>query len=162
MSRIIRPTGSIQGLAALAGFLLLAPAVAAQSLASADIGSEIVRDADTLRDELRPRPVDEPDVADTALIFTNLSGNAARVLCVAFDRNGEPVGRRWLSVPKLGLRFVLASDFSDGRDFVGHAQCSVPARMKGSAIFLGPDITNLNVIQPWRAGRIRFPVVATY
>ena len=125
---------------------------------AADIGVEIVRDATELAAELRPRPIDH-DVADTALIFTNFSSRDLPVYCVAFNKNGEPIGRRWVKLPALGLRYLLASDLSGGRDFVGHAQCSSQRHVRGSAIFLGPQLTDLPVQQ---GQRTRFPVVATY
>ena len=112
--------------------------------------------------DLRPRPVDDVDVADTALVFTNLSGRNARVKCVAFGKNGAPLGRAWLRLPALGLRYLLASDLSNDRDFVGHAQCAVAAGVKGSALFLGPGLTDLPVLNPDGPGRVRFPLVATY
>lgn len=140
--------------------LLLAPIASAKTAVEADDGVEIDLDARALQDELRPRPVDT-DVADTVLIFTNF-GKDARVRCVGFDRNGEPVGRAWAKVPSLGLRIILASHLSDGRDFVGHAQCGVPKGVKGTAIFLGPALTDLPAINPKKAGRIQFPVVTTY
>lgn len=125
-------------------------------------GVEILRDATDLSIDLRPRPVDDLDVADTALVFTNLGARASRVKCVAFGKNGAPVGRAWLKLPALGLRYLLASDLSSDRDFVGHAQCAVAAGVKGSAIFLGPGLTDLPVLNPAGPGRVRFPLVATY
>jgi hypothetical protein len=123
---------------------------------------EIDRDAVALQDELRVRDIDR-DVADTALVFTNLGGLDARVRCVAFDRNGRPIGRAWVKLPSLGLRYVLASDISRNRDFIGHAQCGAPATVEGTAVFLGPGLTDLPSIQPTgNYGRIRFPLVTTY
>lgn len=142
--------------------LLLAPPALAQVAVSVDDGIEVDRDVDALVDDLRPRDIDR-DVADTALIFTNLGNTARRVRCVGFDKNGQPVGRVWLRVPALGLRYALASDLSNGVDFIGHAQCSSAVAVKGTAIFLGPGLTDLPARNPSRVyGRIRFPLVATY
>ncbi|MBW2420513.1 MAG: hypothetical protein JRH19_18370 [Deltaproteobacteria bacterium] len=142
--------------------LTLAPIAGAQKLTAVDPGPEIVRDTAALSHDLRPRPIDDPDVADTALIFTN-KGSDARVFCVGFDKEGDPVGRAWLKLPRLGLRYMLASDLSHDRDFVGHVQCSAPGQVKGSSVFLGPGLTDLPVIQTKRGvGRMTFLLVATY
>jgi hypothetical protein len=129
---------------------------------NADAGDEVVRDTARLTDELRPRPHDDVDVADTAMTFTNLTGHNTRVLCAGFNKNGRVIGRKWLRVPRLGLRYLLASDLSRDADFVGHVQCAARAGVIGSAVFLGPDITDLPAINPDGPGRIRFPLVATY
>ncbi len=131
--------------------------------ADVDPGVEVRRDARELQAEVRPRPVDR-DVADTALVFTNLGREDHRVFCVGFDDEGRRVGRAWLKLPARGLRYLLASDLSRGKDFIGHAQCSGGRNVTGSLVFLGPDLTDLPVLQPelGDAGRIRFPLVATY
>lgn len=124
---------------------------------------EINRDARDLQAEVRPRPVDR-DVVDTALVFTNLGGEDRRVRCVGFDHEGRKVGRIWLKVPALGLRYALASDVSSHRDFIGSVQCGAGPNVAGSVVLLGPGLTDLPVLQPQldQAGRIRFPLVATY
>ncbi len=124
--------------------------------------SEIARPIDQLPDELEPRPED-PDVADTALVFTNIYNRAARVRCVAFDKQGEAIGRTSTRIPPRGVRYVLASDMSDGEDFVGQVQCIPYGRIVGSAVFIGPGLTDV----PVRTGkigksRIYFPLVAHY
>ena len=126
---------------------------------------EIDRDADTLRDVIRPRPKDV-DIADTVLVFTNTGPQQARVGCVAYDRSGTAIGRARVLVPPNGLKFMTASDLSNGRDFIGQVACRTQEHVIPSGIFLGPEteIENLNV----RVGehdyktRIRFPLVATY
>jgi len=130
---------------------------------SEDRAREIDRDAADLPTVIRPRPVDV-DVVDTAMVFTNTSALDRRIVCVGLDKQGTPVGRVLVKLPALGLRYVLASDLSNGADFVGSAQCSSHSTVKGSAIFLGPGITDLSVgnIAGRRIGRIRFHVVATY
>ena len=144
--------------------LAVAPSAAARDmLDGGDDGIEITRDAAELPNELRPRPPEDADVADTALVFTNEGGSAARVRCAGFNKNGYAVGRAWVAIPARGLRYVLASDLSRGRDFVGQVQCSAPVQVKGSAVFLGPDLTDLPAFQVrGNFGRLRFPVVATY
>lgn len=127
-----------------------------------DIGTEIVRDAGALRDELRLRDLDT-DIADTALVFTNLGANATRVKCVAYDGDGQAIGRAWVGVPRLGVRYLLASDLANGADFIGQVQCSARKNIRGTAVFLGGGITDLPSMHPTRnRGRIRFPLVATY
>lgn len=149
--------------------MLLLPTVAGArpekfDLDETDAGPEIVRDATDLAVDLAPRDVDR-DVADTAMVFTNI-GADARVFCVGFNKQGVPVGRAWLKVPRLGLRYLLASDLSDGADFVGHAQCAAPGTVRGSAVFLGAGFSDLDVEQTdrltRRIGRIKFLLVATY
>jgi len=123
----------------------------------------IDRGLDTLPDDIRP-PID-PDTADTVLVFTNLGSTYAAVKCVAFNRNGRPIGRTATRVPALGVRYVTASDISDGLDFIGHVQCARSGRIVGSAVFVGPGFTDLPVIHPSSsqdAGRIRFPLVVHY
>lgn len=123
---------------------------------------EIAREIDALPDEIEPDP-DAPDLADTALVFTNMSRRSAWVKCVGFNKNGEPVGRTSTRVPPLGLRYVLASDISNGEHFIGQVQCKPKGPLVGSVVFIGPSITDL----PVRNGnlgksRIRFPLVAHY
>ncbi len=138
--------------------LTLSLPAAAQERAAPDVS----RDGLELREVLE-RPVDT-DVMDTALVFTNTGRTATRVLCKAFDDQGEPIGRAALSVPGLGLRFVLASDIADGADFLGSVQCATQGRVLGSAFLLAPGgVTDLPAKQADHddAVRVRFPVVAT-
>lgn len=145
--------------------LAIAPNAAAQDMLDrgGDDGIEITRDAADLPHDLRPRPPEDADVTDTALVFTNETGSAARVRCVGFNKNGAGVGRAWVAIPARGLRYILASDLSHGRDFVGQVQCAAPVRVKGTAVLLGQDVTDLPAMQVKGSfGRLRFPVVATY
>lgn len=157
----------------LASFALLLFAVASPALAkSRDLiaaeakemqPAEVERDAAELIDELRVRPEDR-DVADTAMVFTNFTGKRQRVICAAFDRNGRIVGKSASWLPPYGLRFVLASDVADDLDFIGSAQCSAHKRVRGTAVFLGPGLTDLPVrqVRGHRLGRMAFPLIATY
>jgi hypothetical protein len=148
---------------------LSAPVASAEEAATAaDEWIEIERDAVTLQDELRVRDIDR-DVADTALVFTNLGNTDGYAHCMAFDGDGRRIGRARVKLPALGVRYLLASDISRGRDFIGHAQCGAAVTVKGTAIFLGPGLTDLPSMQPSIQpaatalyGRIRFPLVATY
>jgi hypothetical protein len=146
----------------LVAFGLLLPSLgSAQRVSFPDIdGVEVARDATDLRDE-----VDRPDrdIVDTVLAFTNLGQGAARVSCVAFAANGEPVGSIWISVPANGMRFALASDISGSRDFTGHARCRTGPRVLGTSVLLAPGaITDLSVRQIRRPGMTIFTVIATY
>lgn len=139
---------------------LLAPGVSAQSLESEDREVKHV-DRSYLSAELRDRP--DRDVADTALVFTNFSGQRQKVLCGGFNHHGSLVGLARTVVPANGVRFILASDLADELDFVGSAQCAAAGEVKGTAVFLGPGLTDLPV-EPIRErfGRMKFPLIATY
>ncbi len=125
---------------------------------------DIERDAASLKDRIEQPPDPDRDVADTAIVITNLRRMFGVATCVAFDYDGNLVGRARVRVPALGLRWLLASDISDGADFIGSAHCYIQGHMLGSAIFLGPGITDLPVHQTNVAGafRIAIPVVAHY
>ena len=116
-------------------------------------------------DVVRPHP-DDPDVTDTVLIFTSKARSRGRALCKAFDKNGNTVGRAWLHVPGLGLRFALTSDIANDLDFVGSVQCWASTNLIGSAVLLAGVITDLPVengrFSAVRGRRMLFPVVATY
>lgn len=126
---------------------------------------EVDHDADELRDVIRPRYEDE-DIADTVLVFTNTVRRAMKVNCRAWNRFGEVLGRLRTTVPEGGVGFLLASDFSEGRDFIGRAHCLTSNRVLATGIFLGPEITELTVHWgPSRGGSRsshHFPLVATY
>jgi len=124
---------------------------------------EVERDAASLVDELRVRP-DDRDVADTALVFTSYSHHRQRVICVAFNKNGRIVGKTLTVLPPRGVRYVLASDLANDLDFVGSAQCGSHSSVKGTAVFLGPGLTDLPVRQVPHSGvgRMAFPLIATY
>lgn len=114
-----------------------------------------------------PKPTDPPLAYDTALVFTNLGDAGVRVICKAYDDNGDAVGRVATFVPALGLRYLLASDFSNGAALLGHIQCGTHPSVVGSAFLLGgrAGITEVPVSQApvgrkkHRSTRIRFPVV---
>jgi hypothetical protein len=55
------------------------------------------------------------------LVFTNLGNRPTSVKCVGFDKNGTPIGRTATRIPPLGVRYVLASDISNGLDFVARS-----------------------------------------
>ena len=150
---------------ALIGALSITSTASAQGVSAANELPEfdVDRDADALRDEIRPRPKDV-DVADTVMVFTNTTGARRQVRCVAYDRTGAPIGRTRTRIPGNGVRYILASDLSNGRDFVGHAVCNTAGLVIPSALLLGPEIENLNTrIERFEgATRLRFPVIATY
>ena len=121
---------------------------------------EIARELDTLPSDIAP-PSD-PDVADTVLLFTNFSSYRAAVKCIGFDRSGTPIGRSLTRIPALGVRYLLASDISNGLHYIGHVQCAKHGRVEGTAIFIGPGLTDLPVMNRGSKSRIRFPFVAHY
>ena len=144
--------------------VVAAPSLPGRAQTAADLAEvELGRDADLLRDEIRVRPKDI-DLADTVLVFTNSGPVRATARCVAFDRSGTPIGRARIKVPGDGLKYMTASDIANGRDFIGQVSCSTQQHLIPSAIFLGPQIENLNVrvTQHDVVTRIRFPLVATY
>jgi len=119
-----------------------------------------------LRVDLREAMERDTDSVNTALVFNNGATEVVRVVCRAFDARGTYLGRRTLRVAARGVRYLRASDFSGGSDFIGSAVCSARGRVAASAILLAPGaITNLDVIQAhaWDdANRVRFPLIATY
>jgi hypothetical protein len=133
-----------------------------------DLTSEknVVRDGGDLQVDVREAVDRDTDVADTALVFTNTGDRAARVVCGGLDKNGQVIGSRTgVIIPAGGLRYLRASDLSDGADFVGSAICSAGGPMLASGIFLAPGaMTDVNVHQREhrKHSRIRFPLVATY
>jgi hypothetical protein len=140
------------------------PAIASAQVCVSDLTEvEIDLDTDLLKDEIRRRPKDI-DIADTVRVFTNSGGARTRVGCVAYNRSGTPIGRTRVFIPGNGMKFMRASDLSNSQDFVGHVACSTQGHIIPSALFLGPEIVNLNVRSTGHDGavRIRFPVVATY
>ena len=154
----------------LSSFVLLALAVAcplgaaAQDLAlGADADAVLIeRDGLDFR-RIAPKPTDPPLTYDTALVFSNTARAGARVICKGFDDRGRPVGRAATFVPGLGLRYLLASDLSDGDAVLGQVQCATQGRVVGSAFLLGGSagITSAPAKQADHDGaiRIRFPVV---
>ncbi len=150
------------------GALALSPAAWSQSQAIAAEPALIEIDRDAIDfHRIAPKPTDPPLTYDTALVFTNTGGNGVRVICKAFDDNGQGVGRAATFVPALGLRYLLASDFSNGATVLGHIQCGTHRHVVGSAFLLGgrAGITEVPVSQSMvgrkkrRSTRIRFPVV---
>jgi len=121
---------------------------------------EITRDAAALRTEI---DVADRDLVDTALVFSNLGRNQARVACRASDADGNPVGRIYIRVPAGGLRYALASDLSNDQDFAGSVICRANPRVRGSAVLLAPlAMTDLSVQHLRRGSLIIIPVAATY
>ena len=106
---------------------------------------EIDRGSDELSDAVRIRPDDiDRDFINTALIFTNTSMDPNTVSCVARNDNGVAIGRARTAVPRKGLRFIFASDFANGADFVGSVDCWTNGRIAATALLLGPTgVTDL-------------------
>ena len=114
---------------------------------------EIDRTGTDLRSEVAVRPNDRV-TTDTAVVATNTSGRPARVMCAALDSNGNALGRAAMRVPAKGLRYLRASDLSNGRDYVGQVRCRTGNEgVQGSAFLLGPaGVSDLPVLQRGYAG----------
>ncbi len=150
----------------LTGALLLASPAQARKAADLEPDKEVQRDGLEYQADVRAAADRETDVADTALVFTNTGPEAVRVICRAIDGEGQAIGSRaGASVPAGGLRYIRASDLSDGEDFVGSAMCKASGAVLASGVFLAPGaVTDIPVHQREhrRHSRMRFPLVATY
>ena len=150
----------------LAGATVLAFAAPAHAQRAVETELGDARPEAELRVDLREAMEHDTDSVNTALVFNNPNAEVAAVLCRAYDSNGNYVGRRIFRLPANGVRYVRASDFSGGGDYIGSAICSSRSRVAASAVLLAPGaITNLDVIQsdPWDdSNRTRFPLIATY
>lgn len=154
--------------------------------ASALTEVEIERDYAELQPMLRPRP--DIDTTDTALLFNNALRRTSVVYCVAYGANGQALGKVRVKVPGNGVRFILASDLSDGRDFVGSSRCRARGKIVPSAFIVGAgfsdtpaqakhhvraqlatdsaalDVSEVAEISDrrWPTTTMRFPAIATY
>lgn len=123
------------------------------------------RDEAELRVEIKDAIARDTDLSNTVLVFNNAGRRTTYVHCAAYNGNGRVLGRRIARVPAQGVRYLRASDLSNGVDFVGSVICKAREHVVASAIFLTPGaITNLEVVQKRsrRATRIRFPLVASF
>ncbi|MDP6377344.1 MAG: hypothetical protein QF515_18855 [Pseudomonadales bacterium] len=131
----------------------------------ADTPADIDRDGDALRDELSLRP-DDRDITDTAVVATNTSSQPAVMICAAFDSNGHKLGAASMRVPAKGLRYVRASDLSNGIDYVGQVKCRTGNHgIHGSVFLMGPGgTTDMPVLQRGVNGskHIVAPVTASF
>ncbi|MDJ0789431.1 MAG: hypothetical protein QNK05_21710 [Myxococcota bacterium] len=147
-------------------WLLVSLLLATPSLAQELAPIEIDRRAAELGDALK-RPVDpvDPDLVESVLVFTS-EGDSGGARCVAHDGRGNVLGVVTVRVPRNGLRFIRARDFSGGTDYVGSANCRTKGPINGSAFLLAPGgVSDLPVLQrPYdpRLKNIVFPVVASY
>ena len=123
---------------------------------------EILRDGIALADELMVRPEDR-DTTDTAIVASNMGPRPALVICSAFNANGNVLGAARMRVPRRGLRYLRASDLSNGVDYVGQVRCrSANANIFGSAFLIGPGgVTNLPVQQQTVNGSAHIQAVVT-
>ena len=147
-------------LAAAAVFLFVGVASAQQVRTRDDS-----RDEEQLKVEVRQAMERDTDVANTALVFNNVGPTETGLVCTGYNANGIVLSRKFARIPGNGVRYLRASDLSNGADFIGSAVCTVRGRVAASAIFLAPGaMTNLDVIQagPWDSTKIRFPLIATY
>lgn len=143
---------------ALASAALLSTAAGAQESEVPDLS----HDESELENVLE-EPVDAPR-ANTALVFSSLADVERRVVCRARNARGEEVGAAAVRVPAHGVRFLLASDFSDGEPFVGQVRCVAPRGIRGSGFARSANGVTDVPSPEQREGRgvlIHFPVVAT-
>ncbi len=144
-----------------AALLLGSGMAAAQEVEAIDIGREEVQ----LRVDISDAIARDTDVANTALVFNNSGRVGTVVYCTAYAGNGDVLGRGKTRVPARGVRYLRASDLSDGVDFVGSAVCKARGRVTATAVFLAPGaITDIHVKQQkrGRSTRMRFPLIASY
>ncbi|MCF6355170.1 MAG: hypothetical protein L3J26_08740 [Candidatus Polarisedimenticolaceae bacterium] len=152
--------------------VLLAMAMAAPVAAIGEVQSieqiavdevEVTRGADELQAVLRPHP--DLDVVNTVLVFNNVLSATVVVRCVAYGVNGRPLGKiNKVKIPGNGLRFILASDLANGRDFVGSTLCHSEGKIVPAAFIAGRILTDTpaKTTHGWPGTKIRFPTVVTY
>ena len=121
---------------------------------------EIDRPVEDLPGDIRPYP-DDTDRVETVLIFTNPTNARVVVQCMGYARDGSMLGRVRVRVGPNGLRHILGADISNGADFLGQVKCRSNGRIVPSAVLVGPDIENLNVVGGAGARQFLFPVVAS-
>ncbi len=154
-----RGSASLLGIFCL---MLLPLPLPAQQTEAAEL-VEVERDGVQLHDQIRDHRPDL-DTVDTALVFTAVRSARSLVKCKGYDDNGQVVGAVRLRIPGRGLRYVLASDISRGRDFVGSVVCKTSGKILPSAVLLGHGITDLGVEQAEGdySAIIRFPLVVSF
>jgi len=143
---------------AFAAALLTSLAAGAQEIDPPDVVHE-----EALLEELLVEPVDAPNL-NTALVFSSLADVELRVVCRARNAQGQPIGHAGVRVPAQGVRFLLASDFSDGEPFLGQVRCLSPRGIRGSGFARSANGVTDVPSPELKAGRgllIHFPVVAT-
>lgn len=132
----------------------LLPLMSVSSLCSAEVSAAVVEDGEELeinRDvgelgdriaEIRP----DRDLFDTAIVLTSMGDRRQLVRCAAFDAGGDLVGRVRVKLPADGVRLVFASDIAGGTDYLGKVSCGSRGQVVGSAYLLGPQFSDLQVI----------------
>ncbi|MBT8148452.1 MAG: hypothetical protein HKO71_07475 [Pseudomonadales bacterium] len=150
--KLLKPLQHIAGLSTAAlATLMLNSSVAAQTLASADAepseknpGTEIVRPVEDLSAMIAaPRP--DRDFINTAVVLTDAGGRPSVAYCVAYNQRGDAIGRGFSKIPGNGVRLVLASDLTYGRDFFGKIKCKSRDHVSGTAYIIGPDFSDTRV-----------------
>ena len=154
----------VRVLALLFGSTLLLAAPAGAEDPAPTEGPEVVRGGAEFQ-ALAAMPSAERTGVETALIFTNVGGSEFRVLCVAYDAEGSPIGHAWMRIPERGMRFLLASDLSAGTDFAGPVECLALGRVVPSGLLLTPS--GISDVSSERyhgvhADFVRFPLAASH
>jgi hypothetical protein len=142
--------------------LVLALLLSAAPLAAQEIDPPDVTHEESELATLLEEPADPPQ-ANTALVFSSLADTELRVVCRARNAQGDPIGHAAVRVPAHGVRFLLASDFSE-TPFVGQVRCLSPRGIRGTG-FLRNAHGVTTVPSPEHKARgghlVYFPVVAT-
>ena len=116
----------------------------AETIDEKNPGVEITRNALELNDMISVRPVDR-DFINTALVLTDRGGRPSVTYCVAYNANGNAIGRGFTKTAGNGVSIVLASDLTNGRDFLGKIRCKSRDHVSGTAFIIGPDFTDTRV-----------------
>ena len=106
--------------------------------------------------------VPEQSELSAAALLAGLPAEQGRIVAAAIAVGDELETPVYLigGVPRDLLLGRPARDL----DFVGSAQCGSHSSVKGTAVFLGPGLTDLPVRQVPHSGvgRMAFPLIATY
>jgi hypothetical protein len=143
--------------------VLVAASLLAASASAQEVDPPDVLHDDSELEEMLQEPVAAPHV-NTALVFSSLADVELRVVCRARNAQGEAIGHAALRVPAHGVRFLLASDFSDGAPFLGQVRCLSPRGIRGSGFARSANgVTDVPSPEhkAKRGHLIHFPVVAT-
>ncbi len=146
-------------------FILMVASITVQADDSDAV--EIVRDGADLAVELDVRP--DRDTTDTAIVASSVGDanvDSAVVICRAFDANGQRIGIAKMQVPARGLRYLRASDITNGQDYVGQVRCTArPHTVAVTAYLVAPSgITDLKSRQHSHRGvsHTLVPVTASF
>jgi hypothetical protein len=140
---------------------LFAAALFAAGATAQEIDPPDVDHDESVLEALLGEPVAAPRV-ETALVFSSVADVERRVVCRARNARGEAIGHAAVRVPAHGVRFLLASDFSNGEPFLGQVTCLSPRGVRGSGFTRSANgVTDVPSPELRRGRATHFPVVAT-